>query len=253
MRNKDNDKVLIALLAVLAAAGVVLSSSPVIRTLCGLLLVFVLPGYAIIRVVLPETRNTLAGVSFVVGLSVAVTVFCGFALHGLGGMSTEGWAFALGAVTVAASCVASFRPSPDIVDRAKHWPPLRSSQALMLVGAAAVAAAAVALAQQGAHARREFSYTEFWMVPTSHFGGSVTIGFRNGEGRASSYDVEVMLDERVVAVWRSIPLQTGDSWATEIAVPLGQSGGQKAEAWLFKDGDRRHVYRRVWLKVAHND
>ena len=253
MRIRDNDNMRIAFLAVLAATGVVLSSSPVMRTLCGLPLVFVLPGYAIIRAVLPEARNTLAGATFVVGLSVAVTVFCGFALHGLGRMSTEGWAFALGAVTVAASCVAPFRSSPDIVDNAKYWPPLRPSQALMLIGAAAIAAGAVVLALQGAHARREFSYTEFWMVSTPRFDGNVTVGFRNGEGRASSYDVEVMLDERVIAVWRSIPLQTGESWATEIAVPLGQSGGEKAEAWLFKDGDRRHVYRRVWLKVAHKD
>ncbi len=123
----------------------------------------------------------------------------------------------------------------------------------MLVCAAVIAAGAIVLAQQRALARREFAFTEFWMVPTPQVHGSVTIGVKNAEGQSNSYDVEVMLDEKVFAVWSSIPLPTGRSWTTEFAMPLGPSGAKKVEAWLFKNGDRRLVYRRVWLTAAPMD
>jgi uncharacterized membrane protein len=240
-------------LAVSAAMGVVLSSDPVLRILCGLPLVLLLPGYAILLAALPEGRRTLAGAVFAIGLSIVVTVFAGLALHSLGAMNSVGWAFALCVITVVASWVACFRSSPIVADKARYWPRLRRRQALMLICAAVIAAGAVVLAQQGALARREFAYTEFWMVPTPQVGGSVTIGFKNAEEQPSSYDVEVMLDDKVVAVWRSIPLQTGHSWTTELAIPLGHSGAKRAEAWLFKNGDRGLIYRRVWLKAALRD
>jgi uncharacterized membrane protein len=250
MRVREIESSLIAFLSVSAAMGVVLSSDPVLQTLCGLPLVLLLPGYAILRVALPEARSTLAGAVFAIGLSIVITVFAGLALHSLRAMNSVGWAFALCMITVVASCVARFRSPPMVADEARYWPRLRRGQAMMLICAAVVAAGAVVLAQQGALARREFAYTEFWMVPTPQVQGSVTIGFKNAEEQSSSYDVEVMLDEKVVAVWNSILLQTGQSWTTELAMPLGHSGAKNAKAWLFKNGDRGVIYRRVWLKAT---
>ena len=253
MRVREIDSLAIAFFAVSAAIVVVLSSDPILRTLCGLPLVLLLPGYAIVRAVLPEVRGTLAGAVFAIGLSIAVTVFSGFALHSLRAMSPAGWAFALGVVTVLASCVSCFRSPPIVTSKARYGPRLRPRHALMLICAAVTAAGAIVLAQQGALARREFAYTEFWMVPTPQVHGSVTIGFKNAEGQSNLYDVEVMLDETIVAVWSGIPLPAGRSWTTELAMPVGPSGAKKAEAWLFKNGDRRLVYRRVWLTAALED
>lgn len=253
MRVREIESLSIAFLAVSAAMGVVLSSDTVLRTLCGLPLVLFLPGYAILRAALPEARSTLAGAAFAIGLSIVVTVFAGLALHSLRAMNHVGWAFALCVITVVASCVACFRSRPIVANKARYWPRLRRRQALMLICAAVIATGAVVLARQGALARREFAYTEFWMVPTPQVGGSVTIGFKNAEERPSSYDVEVMLDDKVIAVWNSIPLQTGHSWTTELAIPLGHSGAKKAEAWLFKNGDRGLIYRRVWLAATLKD
>jgi uncharacterized membrane protein len=255
MRAREKESLSISVVAVLAAIAVATSPSPVLRTLSGLPLIFFLPGYAILRAALHDARPTLAGTVLASGLSIAVTACCGLALHGLRAMNTAGWAFALCGVTVLASCIACFRArsSPSVPDESWSWPPLRPQQALMLVCAAVIAAGAVVMARQGALAHREFAYTEFWMVPTPNVSGSVTIGLKNAEGQSSSYDVEVMLNENVVAVWRSIPLQAGHSWTAEFAMPLGRSGAQKAEAWLFKDGDHRLIYRRVWLKAALED
>lgn len=253
MRVRERESALIAFLSVAAAIVAVWSPDPVLRTLCGLPLVLFLPGYAILRAVLPEARSTLAGAVFAIGLSIAVTVFSGFVLHSLRAMNPVAWAFVFCVITVAASCVACFRSPPIAADEARYWPHLQRRQALMLIGAAVIAAGAVVLAQQGALARREFAYTEFWMVPTPQVHGSVTIGFKNAEEQSNSYDVEVMLDEKAVALWNSIPLQTGQSWTTDLAMPLGHSGAKKAEAWLFKNGDRGLIYRRVWLKAALKD
>jgi len=184
--------------------------------------------------------------AFAVGLSIVVTVFCGFALHALGAMTREGRAIALCLPTLAGCVVARLRaPSPAVVDAFPDHPRLLQGQAIILISAIGIAAGAVALARQEALARREFNYTEFWMVPD---GDSLfAVGIRNGEAGPSRYDVEVSVNGSLVRIWRGIPLAPGESWTIDLAVPIEPAGWKRAEAWLFKDGDHRRVYRRVWL------
>lgn len=252
MRAREKDIPAAALVTALVSISAATSASPTLRTLCGLLLVFYLPGYAILRAAFLRPRTGLAGAVFAVGLSIAVTVFCGFVLHLARGMTPVGWPIALGAVTLAACCVAHLRDRPASLRKSKSssHPALTSGRLVMMACAIAIAASAVMLARQQALAHPEFSYTELWMVPHAEGRGAFTIGFKNLERASSSYDLEIMLDDRTVVVRRSIQLRVGEAWTSDFALPMGSGAAHRAEARLFRDGDYHLVYRRVWLRTG---
>jgi hypothetical protein len=147
-----------------------------------------LPGFAILQAAFGPKSPGRGGMTFAVGLSMVVTVFCGFALHALGAMTREGWAIALCLPTLAGCVVARVQaPFPAVVDALPDHRRRPQGQVIKLISAIGIAAGAVALARQEALARREFNYTEFWMVPD---GDSLfAMGIRNAEAGPIRYDV----------------------------------------------------------------
>jgi Protein of unknown function (DUF1616) len=248
------DKALLAtvLAAALAIIGTVVGAGPVLRTLLGLPLVFYLPGRAILAAAFRGQLRGLSAAVFAVGLSLAVTIFCGFALHFVGALTPEGWIIALSLATFAA-CGASYltgRDTPRPVDASNGPPALRPLEAAAIGCAALLCVGALSLASRLAISHPEFAYTQMWMVPYAGSPGTFTLGVKNAERGASLYDLEVMLDGRVVLVQRSISLQPGEIWTSDLSLPMGRGGPHTAEARLFRDGNDRLVYRRVWLRTG---
>jgi uncharacterized membrane protein len=246
MRAGDKAIYLVALVTVACAVGVIAIPSAALRLPLSLLLACYLPGSAFLWAAFRSPRIALTGLVFAAGLSIAATVLCGFALHLAGAMTREGWAIALCAVTLVGLYVARIRRSRGFESRPYLWPPLRPVRVAMVFAAAGLALAAVAAARQQSLARSEFAYTEFWMVPESGR-GLVVLGVKNAETAASTYDVEVSVDDAVAQVWRGIPLAAGESWRTEFTLPPQSASSKGIQAWLFKDNDHSVVYRRVWL------
>lgn len=246
MRAGDRAIYVTALAAVACAAGVVAIPSPALRLPLGLLLTSYLPGSAFLWGVFRSPRTALTGLIFAAGLSITATILCGFALHLVGNMTREGWAIALCTVTLAGLCVARIRQSRGFEIRPYGWPRLHPARAATMLCAAGLALAVVAINRQQTLARSEFAYTEFWMVPESNK-GFVALGVKNEETAASTYDVEVSIDDTVAHVWRAIPLAVGETWRTEFTLPPQPAGSKGIKAWLFKDNDHSLVYRRVWL------
>jgi uncharacterized membrane protein len=253
MHASERDILVVTLMAVLATMSVLALASPALRTFFGLPLVLYLPGYAILRAAFRGPGAGLAKMVFAAGLSIVVAIFCGFVLHLLDGLNPEGWALALGTVTLTACGAAHARNRPASVSKRRPPPrraPLGAGQAAMMFCAALIAIGTVALSRQWAVAHRQFAYTEFWMVPHVAGGGAFTIGVRNAERTPSSYDLELLLDDRTVAVRRSIQLGVGETWRADFSLPMEQDAAHAAEARLFRSGDNQLVYRRVWLKTA---
>jgi uncharacterized membrane protein len=251
MRVSEKGVLAVALVAALGSISALTFTSPVLRTLFGLPLVFYLPGYAILRAAFRELRTGLAGTVFAAGLSIAVAIFCGFVLHLAGGLTPKGWAIALGAVTLVACGAAYVRdcsPSSPRRQSARDGAPT-AGQVMVMICAAMIAAGAVTLARQWAIAHPEFTYTEFWIVPHIERREAFTIGVKNAERTPSSYDLELMLDNRTVAVLRSIQLRIGETWISDFFLPMESGTTHTAEARLFRNGDSHLVYRRVWLKT----
>jgi len=248
MRAGDKAIYLAALATVACAAGVIALPSAALRLPLGLLLACYLPGSAFLWAAFRSPRVALTGLIFAAGLSIAATVLCGFALHLAGAMSREGWGIALCTVTLAGLCVARIKRSRGFENRPHPWPRMRPLRVAMMFGAACLALAAIAVERHQTLARSEFAYTEFWMVPESGR-GLVALGVKNAETAASTYDVEVSIDDTVAHVWRSIPLAAGETWSSEFTLPPQSAGSKGIQAWLFKDNDHSVVYRRVWLSA----
>jgi uncharacterized membrane protein len=253
MRARANDILVVALAAVVAAAGAMMLPGTALRAIVALPLIFYLPGHAILRAAFRERRSDLATAVFAAGLSIAVTVFCGLALNLIGPLTPARWTIALSTVTLAACCVALARGgSRPIAAGAPRIPALRAGQAVMLACAGALVVAAAIWARHDALAHPEFSYTELWMTPGAG-DGAATIGVRNAERAPSSYDLEVTLDGRIVTVRRSIALRVGESWLLDIALPMRDGAMHTVEARLFKNDNDRLVYRRAWLTTGSGE
>lgn len=254
MSVRSNDIAVVAVATILAGIGVMMAPSSVLRAVAGLPLVFYLPGYAILRATSRGRDDVLASAVFAVGLSLAVTIFCGLALNLSGPLTPLRWTIALGTITLAACIVASARdryarpaaPAPTTL------PLLHPGQAAILACAAAIVVAAAIWVRYESIAHPEFAYTELWMTSDAP-GAAVTIGIRNAERAPSSYDLEVTLDGRIVTQRRSIALAVGESWIAELTMPMRDDEAHTAEARLFKDGNDARVYRRAWLKTGSRE
>jgi uncharacterized membrane protein len=251
MPARDRDILVAALLAALATMSVFALASPVLRAFFGLPLILYLPGYAVLRAAFREAESGLAARLFAIGLSIVVTIFCGFGLHLLGALTPEGWACALGLFTLAACGAAYARSRPAFPRRRRRArvPVTGAVQTAMMICAAVVATGTVAMNRQWAIAYPQFAYTEFWMVPHVAGEGGFTIGVRNAERAPSIYDLELLLDDRTVAMRRSIQLAVGETWQSDFVLPMPRTTAHAAEARLFRAGDNHLVYRRVWLKT----
>jgi len=254
MNARVNDVCAVALVTVVSVVCAMTLPSTWLRMLAGLLLVCFLPGHAILRALHAGRQIDLTAIVFAGGLSIAATILCGLALNLVGPLTPARWTIALGAITLAACGIAYARGRrvPAAPRAPIGLPTLRVGQALMLVCSGAIVAATVMWMRHDLLAHPEFAYTELWMTPDAR-GGAITIGFRNAERLPTAYDLEVALDGGIVAVRRSVALRVGESWTSDFALPMRNDETHIAEARLFRRGDDRLVYRRVWLKTGSQE
>lgn len=250
MDNRAHDLGPAIFATVCAVVGVTMFESPVVRTIAGLPLIFYLPGHAILCAVGRPRRNPFEVAVFTAGLSIAVTIFCGLVLNLLGPLTPLRWTVALAVITLVAYWLAhrSTRDRLPFPVRPLRFPALSRKRVLMLVASIVIVAVATTWSRFDAQAYREFAFTELWMVPETG-GSTVTVGIRNAERAPTSYDLELTIDNRIVAVRRAIELNVGEKWLSDIAWPVRDGKAHAAEARLFKHGQDGVVYRRVWLRT----
>ena len=236
-----------------AAVGIVVlyfEANPVLRLLFAAPLIFFLPGHAVMAAALPSAPRGLDRIVFSAGLSLAIVVLGGLALNLVSALTREGWYLFLMAVTSAGYSLAFWKQGAET----GGTPELPTSTWQLSVKDVAVYGAALALVVSAlaittllGQKYQQAEFTEFWIKPerTTEI-GTAEIGMRNAEGNTNSYDIELMLGGQTIGAWRNISLKNNESWRRTIDLP-GASRDQRLEAWLFKSGDHKNVYRRVWL------
>jgi hypothetical protein len=208
-------------------------------------MVFLVSGHAVLRAIGVRTTSVSEHFAYAVGASLAVGIAGGFSLNAAGFLTPLGWAIWFWAVTAGAALVAAGRR--DAPPELPAWPgPARvrlwQGTALALAVLVAIGAYAVAIRDEAAH--REFKYTEFWMLPWANGDPArLTVGVRSAETQPQRFDLEIILDGRPFAIFRSLTMQPGEAWAREIPVPV-LATPQKAEARLYRPEDNR-LYRSV--------
>ncbi|MER9651154.1 hypothetical protein [Mesorhizobium sp. M0199] len=206
-------------------------------------MVLLVSGHAVLRALGVRTTTVSEHLVYAVGASLASGIAGGFALNAAGFLTPLGWAVWFWTVTAAAALVAVRRDAPDLPTWAPP-PRLRLWQGAALVVAVLVATGAYALAVRDEATYRQFKYTELWMLPSPNGEPDLlTVGIRSAETRVQRFDLEITLDGQPFAVFRSLTISPGDTWAREILVPV-LATRQTAEARLYGPEHDR-LYRSV--------
>lgn len=235
--------------AAILCAVMTLSPAPAaLRLPFALALVLWLPGSALVGLAARGMRGAEAWV-LSVALSLALAAICGVALNAIGALDARGWALALAGITVGAAALAWRPASASRIDRpgGLRW---RGLDVTMFGLAALLAVAAATEARRAAMAPAQFPYTEFWLVPEAAGDSSaMTIGIRNVEQVAATYEVDILEDGRLVGRWPPLDLAPGATVTTAIGRSRAPAG-RRLEARLYRDGNRQTIYRRAWSAGA---
>ncbi|MGH3321230.1 MAG: DUF1616 domain-containing protein [Streptosporangiaceae bacterium] len=255
------DLPLVAGLALLALVVCALAGDDlagvVARTVVGLPLVLVLPGYALMAALLPAAdwrgsrsqrdHAILERAVWSVGLSLAVSALGGLLLNLTpAGLVRLQWAALLCGITVAAAAVAWLRR--PVGDPRPHRPRtgLGRRGAAWLAAAAALAVVALVLQPAaGPHAR----FTQLWLVTdrASAPPHDAKLGVRNNEHTEQRYRLVIRRDHRRAAV-RTIGLAPGETWREHIPAPPRHL----TQVLLYRPGDQAsYPYRTVAIRPLH--
>ncbi len=238
----DNRDLVAACLWTAATAFVVATSdSALLRGVLGVPTVLFVPGHPLLRAIGIRTSSPLEHLIYAVGASLAAGIAGGFALNLFGLLSPSGWALWFFVVAMAASLVAGRRATPALQLRPR-LPQLQPHHVAAFALAASLATGAYALAVRDEAMQQQFKFTEFWMLPSANRSG-LTVGVKSGEAQTQRFDLEISVDGRPFAAFRSLAIAPGEIWMREIALPQ-QIAPQKAEARLYRPEDRQ-LYRSV--------
>jgi len=246
------------LAAVMAAASACLLvtllavDSVVLRTIFALPLVFVLPGYALVRAVF--TRREI-GITerllFSVGLSLALTILGGVLLNLTPwGLQPVSWAVWLWSLTAAACLAALLLRRPALaVDAASHrW--LGVGQRIpQLITAAVLLGAAVVMVRLPTPFYGFEGYTSLSMVPVDGQNrGAVRVEIDSAEFQPAAYRLAIDINGRVVQEWTKIELEPGEQWNNIVSLPTPPTDEETVNAVLYRVDTGGAVYRSVALR-----
>ncbi len=248
-----------ALAAAIAAAACWLATmldlwGGALRVPAAVLLVLVLPGYAVVEAAVPAGGiGSWERVVLAVGLSAASAALGGLALHLTPwGLHPWTWGPLLVAITVGAGAVAVWRrPLPALAARRPLARPggLTPQDSLFFGTAAIIVAVAWMAARTGAAQTPGAEYTQLWMMPAAIDGRpAVRLGVRSAERRPLTYRLELQTGGVPVRAWAVIALQPGEQWETIEPLPASELQAMVG-ATLYR-ADQTGIYRHVTLWPA---
>ncbi len=246
----NRDLRIVVRVALVCALVALLCPVEVISLLFALPLALFLPGFAIASAALAGRgveRPQLLILS--IGLSLSVLALGGLVLNYVGGLRAVPWALLLVLVVVGGCRAAALRrppPGPNPVGR-PTWPRPAAAGAVMLLGGAIAAGAAIALAFVPVTAKHAIGYSELWMQPFDRGGAvGVRVGIGSNEQDATSYRLWVRFGEGSTPVVRRLSLNPGQKrvlWLRTAPTPTG--GGVPVVARLYRRDRPGVVYHRV--------
>jgi hypothetical protein len=244
---------------VTAAMLVLVMSEPIepvivyVRIVFALLLVMVLPGYAVFKALLPGEADTITQAVYSVGLSPAIALISGLILHWTVGLYANHWILLLSGITLVASLFAFVRvvlhqpliPEPDITAPSEiNW-----RQIVTFGMGIVVAAVAVNMAHTSAVAQDEqVQFTQLWTYKDKA-SGMIKIGLRNGEGQPMSYRV-MAFDDGITLLGRWTPTVEPDAtWELKLSIPP-TIDTNTVRVMLYREDYPTEIYRhtKLWLR-----
>ncbi len=253
MLRQLNDLLIVVAVACLSAVVIVLAPGlPVLRAVCSILLVLVLPGYALAAALLPGRFLDLPQrILFSLGLSLVVAVLTGLILNQLNQpLQLNTWDVVLAVFTIIMALVAAWRKRSLGAQPAAGYPyRFRPSwrEGLLLVLALLVAGAALQLARLPTSNPSVSGYTMLWIVPASDGTNQVRVGVDSQEFTPTRYNLQVLNNGRLLQQWTDVAVEPGNTWQTSIGITTTAPLTNTIEARLYRSDQPDQVYRHVSL------
>lgn len=223
----------ILLIMAILLSGV--GSGPLAATL-SLLLVFVLPGYALTKALFPGSQMEFAElIALTLGLSLAITALGGLILHWLPWrLETRSWTILLGSISFFASLIALLRqmflnelpPSFIRVNLSFSF-----NDGLYFLLASIGVAIAFVLAYQGEVIQTRSNITQLWILPDETTESSYSIGIDNLGEETVQYRLVITIDDRVEQESPVIELNPQESWVRSF--PMDE-GTKQVKAQIYR-------------------
>jgi uncharacterized membrane protein len=245
-----------------ALAVIVLADGGVpLRTLFGLPLILVIPGYALTALLwgrhqlgAPE-RAVLS-----IGISLALAALSALLLDwtplGIGGGQQTLLLGLVALVAIVAVVLRDLRHRDDRRESGAGGAPrpfasFKWRQAILLGVAVAIVASAVAYSAHSALRPRGTGFTQSWIHMQDAKAGVVDIGLENDELQAETYRLQLTVDKRPVNEWRDVRLEPGQQWSTKLSLPESRGQGV-TELVVYRSDQPTTVYRKVQLSTGAN-
>jgi uncharacterized membrane protein len=245
---RNADLVLVATLAGIGGLIVGFSHSSVLRIVCALPLLLVLPGYALTKALFRRQRLETAAVALLstsLSLSIAIVGAVGLNTAGFS-LERTTWIVFLVALTWVFCLLASRAPAERVPRRRVVLTLRRVDLALLLI-AALIVVGAMVLALTVLPAKNVRGYTALSIVPAST-DGAVQVTVKSEELHRRAYRVELRVAGQLAA-GRSVRLAPGEQWQRSISVDLPpDTNAARVEAVLYRD-EQTTPYRTVWLEM----
>jgi uncharacterized membrane protein len=225
--------------AILACAATAADAPVPVTAVLGIALL-ASPGYLLSQLLLGSHVAGLERLAVITGLTLCVPIFGGLLLYAAGvPLHRSAWLGLLAGVTLVCDLIMLLRRRADAAEplrtRLAGWRPPRW-HAVAFAASLVIAVGAVGLARAGAAMQQYPGFTQLSLLHQSR--DAAVIGVANHEGRTMQYEVVVLRNSDVVAIW-SISLPDDHVWdhATRF------TGQYTITAKLYRLPDLSHVYR----------
>jgi len=248
MYRRSFDLIVVIAAAVSAMCLALVGVEYMLPSILALLLVLVLPGYALTAALFPEqVLRTEERWLVIPGLSVTAAVLGGFVLNWTPWrLSSGSWAMLLGGLTVAASMAALLRRQKTApASMRRLHTAIKPRDALLFGAAALVVVVAVVIARGGAIGQPRESFTQLWILPAGEANqDAVRLGISNMEPATMSYRLQVYEGPYTIREWPVIVLEPSEKWEYVLALPPHASSPDTIRALLYRVDEPEVVYRQ---------
>ncbi len=247
----DNTRrfLILLLLTVLSTAAISFGGG-ILRTAAALLMIFALPGYAVLAAWFPDRIDNPANrVLFTIILSATLTGLGGLVLHFTLGIQSVTWVLWLAALTIIHGGIAFVRGARRRLTFSDTDPfePLNGKQIVVIGAAVLIAFGAINIARTGVIEQPRPGFTQLWLLQdAADPENRVRIGIHNQENAHLVYRL-VLSAGSVPITDEEVIIEAGQTW--ESWLPISADTMQPIRADLYRLDQPNHVYRsaEVWL------
>lgn len=228
------------------------TSFSLIQALLGLLVVLILPGYALIELLMGRrTLGTVQHLLMTLIASLAIAILAGLILNQLPfGVRTDSWIAVFVSAIAGTSLLAwLLRHRRRTMATVTYRVPIRIRQLLLMGVAVVLAGGALVLARTPAAPHNYAGYTMLWMIPMQDEGANhLQVGIDSKEFSPTQYKLDLLVDEEVAHEWARIQLDPNEQWQASLAINPEQLEVSTIAANLYRLDTPDELYRHVVLR-----